>query len=119
MPITKTGMIIKRSYIYFANLSPTVGSEINKTRPVFVISNDINNQYSNTITIIPVTSNITTVRSFEIFIPAGEANLPKDSKAKCDQIRTIDKSRFLNEVGKLSLEYIVGIEVAVRRHLEM
>ena len=90
-------MNIKRGHIYFANLNPTLGREINKTRPVLVLSNDINNINSDTITIVPITSNTFKVRTFEVFIPAGEANLPKDSKAKRDQIRTIDKMRFLSE----------------------
>ncbi len=47
------------------------------------------------------------------------ANLPKDSKAKCDQIRTIDSSRILNEIGYLSSGYISEIEVALKRHLAM
>jgi mRNA interferase MazF len=112
-------MIIKRGGIYFAKLDPTQGSEINKTRPVLVVSNDINNQYSKTITIIPITSNTKTVRSFEVFIPAGEANLPKESKVKCDQIRTIDNSRILNKVGNLSSIIMADIEVALRIHLEL
>lgn len=111
-------MIIKRGYIYFAKLDPTVGNEINKTRPVIVISNNINNEHSKTITVIPITSNTKVIRSFEVFIPEGEANLPKDSKVKCDQIRTIDNSRILSEVGNLSSEYISEIEVALRKHLE-
>ena len=114
----KTGMIIKRGNIYFARLDPAVGSEINKTRPILAISNNINNQYSNTITIIPITSNTKTIRSFEVFIPIGEASLPKDSKVKCDQIRTIDSSRILSEIGSLSLEYIAEVEFALRKHLE-
>jgi mRNA interferase MazF len=52
-----------------------------------------------------------------LFLPGKQ--LPKDSKVKCDQIRTIDKSRFLSEVGKLSEEYIVEIEFELRRHLDM
>lgn len=91
----------------------------NKIRPVLVLSNNINNQYSATITVIPVTSNTIKIRSFEIFIPSNQANLPKNSKAKCDQIRTIDKSRFINEVGKLSQEYIIEIEYAQKKHLGM
>jgi mRNA interferase MazF len=115
----RTGMTIKRSFIYFARLDPTEGSEINKTRPVLVISNDVNNQHSNTATIIPITSNTKVVRSFEVFVPAHEGNLPKDSKVKCDQIRTIDKARILKEVGMLSLEIMTEIEIAVRKHLEI
>ena len=49
-------MIIKRGCIYLAALDPTIGSEIAKTRPVLIVSNDINNQYSGTITILPITS---------------------------------------------------------------
>jgi mRNA interferase MazF len=101
----KTGMTIRRGSIYLAKLDPTEGSEINKTRPVLVISNDINNQYSKTITIIPITSNTKVIRSFEVFIPSGKGNLPKDSKVKCDQIRTIDISRLLNKIGDLSSEF--------------
>jgi mRNA interferase MazF len=115
----KTGMIIKRGGVYFARLDPTQGSEINKTRPVLVISNNTNNQYSKTITIIPITSNTEVIRSFEVFITAGKANLPKNSKIKCDQIRTIDTSRILREVGHLSSEFMNETEAAVRRHLEI
>jgi len=112
-------MIIKRGSIYFARLDPTEGSEINKTRPVLIISNDVNNQYSNTVSIIPLTSNTKVIRSFEVFIPLGEANLPKDSKAKCDQIRTIDHSRILNKIGNLSLPFLSDIEDALRNHLQV
>ena len=112
-------MIIKRGGIYFARLDPAEGSEINKTRPVLVISNDINNQYARTITIIPITSNTKVIRSFEVFVPARQVNLPKDSKVKCDQIRTIDNSRILSEVGNLSPAFMVDIEVALRKHLEI
>ncbi len=112
-------MITKRGSIYFARLDPTKGSEINKTRPVLVISNDINNAHAKTITIIPITSNTKVIRSFEVFIPSGIANLPKDSKAKWDQIRTIDSSRILNETGHLSSGYIFEIEIALKRHLAM
>lgn len=112
-------MNIKRGSIYFATLDPTQGSEINKTRPVLVISNDINNQYSNTVKIIPITSNTKTVRSFEVFVPQYEGSLPKDSKIKCNQIRTIDKGRILNEVGKLSDRFIADIEIALRKHLDI
>lgn len=110
-------MIIRRGSIYFARLDPTEGSEINKTRPVLVISNDINNQFSNTVTIIPLTSNTKVIRSFEVFIPSGEANLPKDSKVKCDQIRTIDISRIANKIGDLSAEFVYAIEIAMKIHL--
>ena len=110
-------MNIKIGNIYLANLDPTIGSEINKTRPVAVISNDINNKYSNTITILPITSNTESIYPFEVFLEAGIANLPKDSKVKADQIRTIDKLRLIKEIGSLSANHLKEIEKAVRIHL--
>ncbi len=85
-------MNIKRGNVFLVSLDPTVGNEINKTRPVIIISNDVNNKFSNTITVIPITSNTIKIYPFEVFLKAGVANLPKDSKARTDQIRTIDKS---------------------------
>jgi mRNA interferase MazF len=97
-------MNIKRGNIYLANLDPSIGNEINKTRPVVVISNDINNQYGNTITVLPITSNTSKIYPFEVFIEKGTANLPKDSKIKADQIRTIDKTRLIKEIGSFPNE---------------
>ena len=92
-------MNIKRGKIFLASLDPAVGNEISKTRPVIIISNDINNKFSNTITVIPLTSNTSKIYPFEIFLKFGIANLPKDSKARTDQIRTIDKRRLVKEIG--------------------
>ncbi len=61
-------MIIKRGNIYLAALDPTLGSEINKTRPVIIISNDINNELGNTVTIIPLTSSAEKIYPFEVFM---------------------------------------------------
>jgi len=58
-------MNIKRGNVFLVSLDPTIGSEINKTRPVIIISNDVNNKFSNTITVIPITSN--TVKIYRSF----------------------------------------------------
>lgn len=112
-------MSIKRGRIYLANLDPTIGAEIKKTRPVLVVSNDINNKYSHTITVLPITSNTKKIFPFEVLIPEGIGNLPKDSKIKADQIRTIDKSRLIKEIGTLPSELFNEIENAIRVHLEL
>ena len=62
---------MKRGEIYFANLSPAVGSEMDKRRPVLIVSNDANNHASNTVTILPITSNINRVYSFEVLLNPG------------------------------------------------
>jgi len=54
---------MKRGEIYYANLSPTVGSEMDKRRPVLIVSNDINNRAATTVTILPITSNISRAKS--------------------------------------------------------
>lgn len=112
-------MNIKRGSVWLANLDPTIGSEIRKTRPVVVVSNDVNNMNNNVITVLPVTSNTTHVYSFEVLLLKGIANLPKDSKAKADQIRTLDKSRLVKSIGTLPDNYIDLIDEAVKLHLAL
>ena len=111
-------MNIKRGGIYVAVLDPVVGREISKTRPVVVVSNDKNNQFSGTVTILPITSKkLQKTYPFEVFLPKGSGNLPKDSKAKADQIRTLDKARLVKEIGKLDQQEIDEIEKAMKIHL--
>lgn len=112
-------MNIKRGNVFLASLDPTIGNEINKTRPVIVISNDINNKFSNTVTVIPLTSNTIKIYPFEVFIKRGIANLPKDSKARADQIRTIDKSRIVKEIGTVPFDILSALEKAVIIHLNL
>jgi mRNA interferase MazF len=73
---------MKRGEIYFANLNPTVGSEIAKRRPVLIVSNDINNRAATTITIIPITSKVSRVYPFGVFLALENSGLHKPSKAQ-------------------------------------
>lgn len=107
----------ERGEIYLVSLDPTVGFEISKTRPALIISNDINNQFSETVTVIPITSSRGKIYPFETFLPSGESGLSKNSKAKCNQIRTIDKKRLLKSFGKVSPEKLKEIEKALLIHL--
>lgn len=109
----------KRGEIYLVNLDPTVGAEINKTRPALIISNDINNQFSDTVTVIPITSYVEKVYPFEVLLPAVENGLSRNSKAKCNQIRTIDKQRLIKPLGKLRSEIMEEVEEATKIHLKM
>jgi len=87
---------MKRGEIYFANLDPTVSSEIKKKRPVLIISNNANNKAATTITVIPLTSNVAKVYPFEVLLEKQVSGLTKASKAQCHQIRTISKLRITN-----------------------
>jgi len=109
-----------RGEIYFAELSSTIGSETNKKRPVVIVSNNKNNEFSETITIVPLTSNIEKIYPFEVFLPFNKTGLSKDSKAQCHQIRTISKHRMVNQsIGNLPLSEIQMIEEALKLHLDL
>ena len=113
-------MIIKRGFIYLATLDPVVGNEISKTRPVAVISNDKNNEFSGNVTVVPITSkNLRKIYPFEVYLVKGTGNLPKNSKVKADQIRTLDKSRLVKLIGELGTTQIAAIEKALKIHLEL
>ena len=66
---------MKRGDIYFANLDPTVGSKIQKKRPVLIVSNNASNKASSLVTVVPITSNTAKVYPFEVFVHAGVGGL--------------------------------------------
>jgi mRNA interferase MazF len=110
---------MKRGEIYFANLDPTIGSEIKKKRPVLIVSNDANNKFSKTVTIVPITSNVTKVYPFEVLLETQSSGLPKVSKAQCHQIRTISIIRIQNRksIGYIDKKVMLQINSAIKIHL--
>ncbi|KYC41614.1 MazF family transcriptional regulator [Scytonema hofmannii PCC 7110] len=111
---------MKRGDIYYANLSPAVGSEIDKRRPVLIVSNDANNRAATTVTILPLTSNVSRVYPFEILLNPEDTGLPKPSKVQAQQVRTISKERIVQEVvGTLSQELMQLVNAALKLHLEL
>ncbi len=107
-------------YIIEVNLDPVVGSEIGKRRPAIVVSNDINNRYAQTITIIPLTSQPSKKSyPFQVLLPKGTGGLPLESTAKCNQIRTIDQSRITAIKDKLPPSYLKEVEKALKIHLNL
>lgn len=113
-------MNIKRGEIFLASLDPVIGHEIAKTRPVIVVSNDIGNKHSGTVTIIPVTSkNLTKIYPFEIYLPKKITRLKKNSKGKADQIRTLDKARLIKPLGRLNSELENNMNRAIKIHLNL
>ena len=110
---------LKRGEVWIVALDPTLGREIRKTRPAVVISNDINNEHSDTVTVIPITSSLPKVYPFEVSVSKGEGGMERDSKAKADQIRTIDKQRLVRCIGFLSTAKIRALEHALSIHLDI
>jgi len=112
-------MTIRQGEIYLASPDPVVGAEISKKRPVVVVSDNLNNEFSGTVTILPITSSTGKIYPFEVLLRKGSGNLPKDSEVKADQIRTLDKSRLTKRIGALSSADITEIQKAIKIHLDL
>ena len=93
---------MKRGDIYYADLSPVVGSEQGGIRPVLVIQNDIGNKYSPTVIAAAITSQINKAKMpTHIELAAKDYGLNKDSVILLEQIRTIDKRRLREKIGRI------------------
>lgn len=109
---------MKRGEIYYASLSPAIGSEMDKRRPVLIVSNNANNRAANTVTILPITSNVSRVYPFEVLLKPEDSKLPKLSKVQAQQIRTVAKQRLDGErVGGLSEDMMQLADAAMKLHL--
>jgi len=97
--------MVRGSVIWVA-LDPARGAEIPKTRPCVVVSREIANEVSRTVTVVPLSSlkGRAAERLVQPILRAKESRLPKDSRALCDQVRTIDKGRVGSTAGVLSGE---------------
>lgn len=107
-------MLIKRGEIYYADLSPVVGSEQGGMRPVLIVQNDVGNKFSPTVIAAAITS-----RRFKTDLPthikvnACECGLSKDSIVLLEQVRTIDKQRLKEKMGNLDEKDMSRIDKAL------
>jgi mRNA interferase MazF len=107
-------VIIKRGDIFYADLSPVVGSEQGGVRPVLIVQNDIGNKYSPTVIAAAITSQINKAKlPTHIEISAREYGLAKDSVILLEQIRTIDKKRLREKIGRLDDELMEKVNEAL------
>lgn len=95
-------LVIKRGDMYYADLSPVVGSEQGGIRPVLIIQNDVGNRYSPTVIAAAITSQTNKSRlPTHINISSKDFGLMKNSVILAEQIRTIDKSRLMEKIGEV------------------
>ncbi len=105
--------VFKRGEIYYADLSPVIGSEQGGVRPVLIIQNDVGNKFSPTVIVCAVTSRITKAKlPTHVEIPAGKFGLNKDSVILLEQMRTLDKRRLKARVGEVDAAAMRRIERA-------
>ena len=107
-------MSVKRGDIYYADLSPVVGSEQGGLRPVLIIQNDVGNRYSPTVIAAAITSRMGKTRlPTHIDVYADKAGLAKDSVILLEQIRTLDKRRLKEKMGHLDESLMREVNTAI------
>lgn len=106
---------IKRGEVYWVNLDPTIGSEIKKTRPAVILSNNVQNRISARVVILPITSNTEKLFPFEARITLQK----KGAKVLADQVRTVDKSRLNACICSLTKAEMKDIERAIKITLSL
>jgi mRNA interferase MazF len=107
-------LIVKRGDIFYADLSPVVGSEQGGVRPVLIVQNDTGNKYSPTVIASAITSQINKAKlPTHIEISAKEYGLAKDSVILLEQIRTIDKKRLREKIGHLEDDIMEKVNEAL------
>ena len=107
-------MNIKRGDIYYADLSPVVGSEQGGLRPVLIVQNDVGNKYSPTVIAAAITSKMgKTKLPTHIDVVGNQVGLAKDSVILLEQIRTIDKKRLKEKMGHLDDDTMKNVNDAI------
>mgnify|MGYP003290770702 CR=1 FL=1 len=107
-------MNVKRGDIYYADLSPVIGSEQGGVRPVLVVQNDVGNKYSPTVIVAAITSQINKAKMpTHIEIKADDYGLSRDSVILLEQIRTIDKKRLREKAGQIDEGLMEKINEAI------
>ena len=113
-------MNIKRGEIYYADLSPVVGSEQGGIRPVLIIQNDVGNRYSPTVIAAAITSQRDKTKlPTHISVEASDCGLAKDSIVLLEQVRTIDKQRLKDFICHVDHKLMNQVEDALRISLEL
>lgn len=106
--------IVKRGDIYYADLSPVVGSEQGGMRPVLIVQNDTGNKHSPTVIAAAITSQTGKAKlPTHIELQAQSVGLTRDSVILLEQIRTIDKSRLKERMGKLDEQTMTKVDNAI------
>jgi len=107
----------KRGEIWLTSFDPSVGTEIRKTRPALILSNNIANQKTTKVNVVPLTSNIKNIGRIVIVEPDEKNNLKVPSLIRVPDITSFDKSRLKTKMGELSPEKLKEVEEKLKLHL--
>jgi mRNA interferase MazF len=104
---------MKRGEVWWVEFDPSIGSEIRKTRPAVILSNDAANRNLSRVVVIPLSSNVSRIYPGEALVSLAG----KQSKAMADQIMAADKMRLKDRLGVISRSDMADIEEAIKVHL--
>lgn len=107
-----------RGAVWIVDLGQLYEDETFKRRPVVIVSNDTANVYSETVTILPISGQVDRRYPFEVML-GEEVGLNQPSKAKANQIRTLDQACLVRPIGQLNEAQMMEVERAIRVHLGM
>ena len=106
---------MNRGEVWWVRFDPSVGGEIQKTRPAIILSSDRSNRNLNRVQVVPLTSKVERLYPSEAFVTLEG----KKAKALADQLTTVSKLRVVNMIGKLSDSDLLAVESAVKRQLAL
>ena len=119
-----TTNLMQRGEIIWADFDPVRGSEAAKRRPVVIVSNDLSNRTvarlgRGAVTVVPLTSRVDRVYSFQVLLPPERTGLRVDSLAQPDHIRSLSVTRFGATIGHVPPDLMAEIDDAIRIHLNL
>lgn len=106
-----------RGDILLVDFSPAQAGEANFVRPAIVVTNDMANEYSPVLIVVPITSNLDRLYPFELALPAEHTGLDRDSKAQVQLIRHVGKARVRKTISHLPADLMIELENRLRVHL--
>ena len=113
---------MRRGEVRLVEFEPTRGAEANKTRPALIVSNDGANAIADrlgrgVVTVLPLTSNTGRIYTFQVFLPADDSGLPRESKVQAEQVRSVAVERVGRRLGAVPPGLMAEVDAALRVHL--